>query len=288
VGELRLSGGRGGALAQDTLSQLPTAALASEYSSIAKAYANLWSPIIRPMAQPLFKRIDLDKAETVLDIGTGTGAMLPDIRAAANQALIVGLDRSEGMLRHAQRVGFTTAAISHGQELCIRSQSVDVALLIFVLFHYPDPVAGLREVRRVLRKGGRAGITVWGNDPGTPGATIWTEELNREEASPDPRDPSIMQADAMNSLEKLESLVSSSGLEVVELWSERFSHRFTMDHLLKMQLGCGIAARRLASLDAEARVRCTHRVTERLAELSEDELDYRPEVLFAVIRGLRV
>jgi ubiquinone/menaquinone biosynthesis C-methylase UbiE len=68
----------------------------------------MWSPIIRPMAQPLFKRIDLGKAQTVLDIGTGTGAMLPDIHAVVNDALIVGLDRSEGMLRHARRTDFNT------------------------------------------------------------------------------------------------------------------------------------------------------------------------------------
>jgi SAM-dependent methyltransferase len=243
----------------------------------------MWSPIIRPMAQPLFKRIDLGKAQTVLDIGTGTGAMLPDIHAVVNDALIVGLDRSEGMLRHARRTDFNTVAISDGQALCIRSRSVDVALLIFVLFHFPDPVAGLSEARRVLRNGGRAGVVVWGKDPGAPGASIWTEELNREGAGPDPRDPSIMQAGLMNTPEKFESLIESSGLKVRELWSETFSHKFAVDDLLTMQLGCGVASRRLPSLDAEARARCTDRVRARLEKLNEDGLDYRPEVLFAVV-----
>jgi ubiquinone/menaquinone biosynthesis C-methylase UbiE len=235
------------------------------------------------MAQPLFGRMELGTAHTVLDVGTGTGAMLPDIRAAANDALIVGLDRSEGMLRHARRADSSTIAVSDGQSLCIRSRSVDVALLIFVLFHFPDPVEGLREVRRVLRKGGYAGIAVWGKDPGAPGASIWTEELNREGAAPDPRDPSIMQAGAMNTPEKLRDLVQSSGLEVHNLWGETFSHKFAVDYLLKMQLGCGVASRRLPSLDPEARARCTDRVRERLEKLNEDELDYRPEVLFAVV-----
>jgi SAM-dependent methyltransferase len=265
------------------LSQLPAAALAKEYSAKANAYADWWSPVIRPMAQPLVRRIGLEKARTVLDIGTGTGAMLPDIRKAANDALLVGLDRSEGMLRLATRAGFNNIAVADGQALCIRSRSVDVALLIFVLFHFPDPVAALKEVQRVLRNGGRAGIVCWGNDPGAPGASIWTEELNREGAAPDPRDPSVMQAGAMNTLEKLTALVQAGGLEVRELWSETFSHKFQVSTLLKVQLGCGVAARRLPSLTPEARARCKERVTARLEELSEEQLDYRPEVLFAVI-----
>jgi SAM-dependent methyltransferase len=270
-------------LSSQPLSQLPAAALANEYSAKANAYADWWSPVIRPMAQPLLRRIGLEKAHTVLDIGTGTGAMLPDIGNAAKNALLVGLDRSEGMLRLAKRASFDNIAVADGQDLCIRSHCVDVAMLIFVLFHFPDPVAALKEVKRVLGHGGRAGIVCWGNDPGAPGASIWTEELNRAGAAPDPRDPAVMQAGAMNTLEKLNALVQASGLEVRELWSETFSHKFQVDSLLKVQLGCGVAARRLPSLTPEARARCRQRVTERLEELSEGELDYRPEVLFAVI-----
>jgi hypothetical protein len=87
----------------------------------------------------------------------------------------------------------------------------------------------------------------------------------------------------MNTPEKFESLIESSGLKVRELWSETFSHKFAVDDLLTMQLGCGVASRRLPSLDAEARARCTDRVRARLEKLNEDGLDYRPEVLFAVV-----
>lgn len=264
------------------MNQLPAQALASEYSAIAHAYLDWWSPVIRPMAQPLLKRVQLDTARTILDIGAGTGAMFPDLRAAAPNAFIAGLDRAEGMLRLAKHAGFTPVAVADAQSLCIRSNSIDVALIIFVLFHLPAPIDALNDVRRVLRDGGRAGIVCWGKDPGAPGASIWTEELNREEADPDPRDPSVMQAGAMNTPEKLVRLVQSSGLEIREAWSETLSHKFEIDNLLRMQLGCGVAARRLPSLAPEARARCKQRVRERLEKLSGDELDYRPEVLFVL------
>jgi ubiquinone/menaquinone biosynthesis C-methylase UbiE len=118
----------------------PVQALANDYSAKAGAYAKWWSPVIRPMAQPLFKRIGLEAAQTVLDLGAGTGAMLADIRAAAPNALIAGLDRSEGMLHRAKGASNNTVAVSDAQTLGIRSHSVDVALLIFMLFHLPDPI----------------------------------------------------------------------------------------------------------------------------------------------------
>ncbi len=196
--------------------------------------------------------------------------------------MIAGLDRAEAMLRVAKRAGLQTVAVTDGQQLGVRSASIDVGLLIFVLFHLPDPVEGLREMRRVLRPGGRAGIVCWGKDPGVPGASVWTEELDNEGAAPDPRDQSVMQAGAMNTPDKLRDLIQKSGMTAHEIWGELFSHQFTVDRLIPLQLGCGVAGRRLPSLSAEGRDRCEQRVRRRLEQFSEDQLIYQPEVLFAV------
>lgn len=261
----------------------PTESLAREYSEKADAYARHWAPVIAPMARPIFSALPLATAKIILDVGAGTGAMMPDIECLAPNALIAGLDRAEGMLRMARAKGWETVAVADGQQLGIRSESIDAGLLIFALFHFPDPVQGLREIHRVLRSGGRAGIVVWGTDPGAPGASIWTEELTRAGAAPDPRDPSVLQVGLMNTPGKLRELIESSGLAIEKLWSESFCHAFSLDNLLAVQLGCGVAARRLPSLSARARAHCEQRVRERLAELSDAELEYRPEVLFAVV-----
>jgi SAM-dependent methyltransferase len=256
--------------------------LAKEYSSIADAYARRWVPVIAPMARPIFGALPLSATTTVVDVGAGTGAMLGYLRAAAPQARIIGIDRAEGMLDVARASGWSAVALSDGQKLSVRSGAVDVGLLIFVLFHFPDPVEALKEIRRILAPEGRAGIVVWGTDPGVPGASVWTEELDRKEAAPDPRDPNVMKSPMMNTPEKLTALIHASGLKVTTLWSEWFCHRFKLEDLIKLQMSCGVAARRLPSLSPKRRAKCETRVRERLAELTPEQLEYRPEVLFAV------
>jgi ubiquinone/menaquinone biosynthesis C-methylase UbiE len=260
----------------------PTQSLAEEYSSKAASYAEHWAPVLRPMALPIFGALPLSDARTVLDVGAGTGAMLPDIETAAPGAMIAGLDHAEGMLRIAKRSGWKRLVVADAQYLPIRSAGVDVGLLIFALFHLPDPVEGLRDLARSLSPAGKVGIVCWGNDPGAPGARIWVEELNREGAAPDPRHPSVVQTGAMNTKEKLTQLIESSGLKIAKLWSQHFCHEFRVEDVLAVQLGVGVAARRLPSLSVEARARCLERVVERLKKLSASELEYRPEVLFAV------
>ena len=70
--------------------------------------------------------------------------------------------------------------------------------------------------------------------------------------------------------------------EVKTLWSEWFCHAFRLEDMIKLQLGCGVASRRLPSLSAKRRAKCEARVRERLAEFTPEQLEYRPEVLFAV------
>jgi ubiquinone/menaquinone biosynthesis C-methylase UbiE len=259
----------------------PSIWLACEYSDKADAYAQQWSPVIAPMAKPLLDRLSLARARSILDLGAGTGAFLADLGAAAPFARILAVDRAEGMLRIAQRQTKHPLAVMDAESLGIRSEAVDVATLVFMLFHVPDPATALREVFRVLRAGGTVGIVTWGRDDGVPGLSIWKEELDAAGAAPDYRDPVVMQQARMDTPDKISALLASAGYTAIRTWVQMFEHRWTIDDVVKVQLGCGLAARRIGSLSSGVAAECEARVRQRMAELASEALVHRPEILFA-------
>ena len=153
------------------------AILADLYSKRALAYDRLWSPVIRPVGERLLGRLPLSRAKNVIDVGTGTGALLPAIRSCAPRASLLGVDRSEGMLQLASEKHDGPLRLMDVQELDLPDQSFDVAVVAFVLFHLPDPQRCLNEVFRVLKPAGWVGTATWASEQPPAANAIWDEEL---------------------------------------------------------------------------------------------------------------
>ena len=92
----------------------------------------------------------------VLEVGAGTGK---NLGYYPEGAVVVAIDLSEAMLAHARekRAGLSARmhfVVSDAEDLAFKDGVFDAVVATCVFCSVPDPVRGLREVRRVLRTGG--------------------------------------------------------------------------------------------------------------------------------------
>ncbi len=99
----------------------------------------------------------LEPTWTVGDLGCGTGALSAAI--APHVTHVHAVDASSAMVSaaHARLDRLSNVTVHAGtlEALPLADASLDVAILMLVMHHVADPPRALREVRRVLRPGGR-------------------------------------------------------------------------------------------------------------------------------------
>ena len=131
-------------------------------------YAERAAPKNRPFAELLVAAVRPAPGERVLDVATGPGVVaLAAARAVGPTGSVVATDLvpewGEVVAEESAREGLANVAFETmgAEELALPDASFDVALCQFGLMFVPDPVRALREMRRVLRPGGRLGVAVW-------------------------------------------------------------------------------------------------------------------------------
>lgn len=133
-----------------------------------------------PNFRVILAELALTAGDYLIEIGCGGGAFLKEAFKSGCRA--AAIDHSPEMVRLAQEVNHE--AVAEGR-LLIQQASADhlpfpaatftCAVMTGVLGFLPDPVAALREIRRVLGKGGR--IIVMGNDPKMRGTVAAPEPM---------------------------------------------------------------------------------------------------------------
>jgi GMP synthase-like glutamine amidotransferase/SAM-dependent methyltransferase len=102
------------------------------------------------------QELDLVAGAVVLDVGCGTGRALPAL-AGAGAGLVIGVDVTPEMLAVA-RTRAATLVVGDAARLPLAGASVDAVFAAGLVTHLADPVAGLRELARVTRPGGRLAV----------------------------------------------------------------------------------------------------------------------------------
>jgi ubiquinone/menaquinone biosynthesis C-methylase UbiE len=107
----------------------------------------------------IVKELGIKPGYYVLDIGSGTGVLLPFLIAElGDEGKVIALDFSAEMLGQAQAknfppiVGFAQADVL---AIPLADNSVDLAICNSVFPHFNDKVKALKEIARVLRNNGR-------------------------------------------------------------------------------------------------------------------------------------
>lgn len=142
-----------------------------EYDRDAAEYDRRWARYNRAslgLLRPWIKGRTLGR---VLDVGCGTGILASATAEwGATVDAYVGLDLSPGMLRVAAPKlgagGWSGAAVA-GSALALPfpAASFHTAISASNLHYWPDPLAGLAEIRRVLTPGGRLLLVDWDRGP---------------------------------------------------------------------------------------------------------------------------
>jgi len=133
------------------------------------SYERHWAAQLRPAQELLLEMAALAPEERVLDVACGTGLVtLPAARAVGPAGRVVATDLSARMVEIvadravAEGLGQVAAVRRDAEALGFDEGAFDVVLCALGLMYVPDPVAALREFRRLLRPGGRALALVWG------------------------------------------------------------------------------------------------------------------------------
>lgn len=139
------------------------------WDKAATHYENAWQQQLKPAHDSLFDMAAIQQGQKIVDIACGTG--LISFKAAAatgNNGFVLGNDISDKMIEIAiqlakeNNISNSKFERMDAEELKINDDEFDVALCALGLMYVPNPGTAVKEMYRVLKKGGTAVAAVWG------------------------------------------------------------------------------------------------------------------------------
>ena len=154
----------------------------NEYRSPAEIYDALFVPaLFRQWGPVIAAEARIGPGDSVLDVACGTGVLaLAALERVGANGGVVGLDPNADMLAVARR---QSARIDwregRAERIPFANDSFDASVSQFGLMFFEDRAAGLREMMRVLKPGGRLAVAVCDSLERSPGYAAVAFMLDR-------------------------------------------------------------------------------------------------------------
>lgn len=131
------------------------------WSAQARNWANFLEKWHAPLYKSVFDRLGVSHGTRLLDVGCGAG--LAAQLAAEFGAQVSGIDAASAFIEIArERLPGGDFRVGDMEELPYAEASFDVVTGFNSFQHAANPVAALKEAKRVARRGGRVAMVIWG------------------------------------------------------------------------------------------------------------------------------
>lgn len=190
------------------------------WDQVAVEYSKDRSGIFNHCSGSLVNILLPHQGSSLLDVACGSGMATLHIRSeVGSHGIVIGGDISEEMLRMGMsRAQDKDIAIDFCQldaeRVSLASASVDYVTCAFSLFQFPDMESALREMWRVLKPGGRIGLSNWGSGYFSPIASLQRNLFKNFGIKPLLPNPITFRH------HDLEELLTRSGFSSIELAEE--------------------------------------------------------------------
>jgi SAM-dependent methyltransferase len=188
----------------------------------AEAYDRFMGRYSQQLSPQLADFAGVRAGRRVLDVGCGPGALTAELVRRVGEDQVSAVDPSDTFVAaaRARHPGVDVQSAS-AERLPFRDASFDAVLAQLVVHYMTDPVAGLREMKRVASSGATVAASVWDHvGERTPIAVFWQAA---RELDPDARDESGLAGGREGHLGEV---FADAGLASVEETSHEASVRF--------------------------------------------------------------
>lgn len=200
-----------------------------DWHKIAEKF-DMWLPHIAPVGNAMLDALKPAAGDKILDVASGTGEPALTLARQRSDVDIQGVDAAEGMINVAQakvekeglsHISFNTMP---AEKLDFPDDSFDHIICRFGVMLFEDPLAGLKEMYRVLKPGGTVVIAVWGERDKMP-TMSWSYEVFRDKVSEDNMPPLAI-VTSLGAPGAIDTLLTQAGFSLFQVERKNFDYDF--------------------------------------------------------------